>query len=76
MSDPFLPGYYSAKGIGDSNKERYEHFQSQLDKWKLLRAPSSCPKRLRAVFMAKAKEALVQARDFYKGKIDESDTAR
>lgn len=66
MTDPFLPGYYLNKGIGESASERYTHFQGLLDKWHLFGAPASCPKRLRASFMMKAKEATEQARDFYK----------
>jgi hypothetical protein len=75
MPDPFLLGYYEKKGIGASAKERLAHFQGMLDRWHLMRPPASCPKRVRAEFMARVKEATTQARDFYKEALNGSTTS-
>ncbi len=67
--DPYPPVYYVNQKVGDSNQERFDHFQSQLDKWNRLRAPRKTPKHLRVQFMKQSKELIEKARDFYKGQL-------
>jgi len=69
QQDPFPAKYYENQKVGDSDQERFEHFQGQLDNWKNLRAPKVTPKHLRAEFMKRTKVIVEKARDFYKARL-------